>query len=823
MSLDHPRLARSVIARQGRIRSALAQAVLLACLSLGTTVPVQAQAPSPGSGAPASPVRVDIPAGTLDQVLNRFAASAGVMLTIDGALTAGKNSDGLKGAYGVEEGLAAILAGSGLEAVSQGNGGYMLQVSRPPVRRSPDGITEETTAPVVNVTASVESTSYRATRPVTSATRSAVPLLDLPLAVEVVPEASLRDRGATSLKEALAYTPGVTTSTGEGIREQFVIRGFSAIADTYVDGMRDGGNTFRDTFNLEQVEVIKGPAGVLYGRGSAGGLINLVTKRPLDGTHAEVAGTLGSHDVKRFTVDLNRPFSDRLLFRVNAMADQADSYRSEVWSKKRGAALASALRFTPDAVLDLRVQHVSDERVFDAGIPGVYGRPADVPVSTYYGARDPGRNDSGKSTDNAFSADLNIGLGNDLRLRNTLSYRTLDLDRLQTTIDRLILTTPTPTVRLARSNFSSEQKDLANKLELTARRAWLGVRHELMIGVELAQEKRDTVSRGGTLAASFDLSVFNPVLKSLPAQGATIRRDGVYDTDTASLYVQDLIRFNDRWVALAGIRKDWLDRDFRNRVGADYGRKDDFFSPRLGVVYQPNHRMSYYASATRSYQPGSATGVIDPGNAIQPPETSTNYEVGGKFSFNDGRLQLGVSLFQLIKENVPTRDPSDATVTLYVGEITAKGLELTSVGDLGKGLSVQGGLVWLDAEVTHSNNTTAPAVTPAQPATPLEGKRAANAPKFSATLWGVKKLAHGWRVGVGVRHQSKSYASTTNAVTLPAYTVLDAGVFHERGPWSFALNARNLTDRTYYESSTNDLGILPAAPRTFQFTARYLF
>src|SRR3989344_4031238 len=313
-----------------------------------------------------------------------------------------------------------------------------------------------------------------------------------------------------------------------------------------------------------------------------------------------------------------------------------------------------------------------------------------------------------------------------------------------------------------------------------------------MLGAEYAIEERDTLSRGGDLPAAYNLSVYNPVLKTVPYSAASVRRDGIYETHTAGYYIQDLMRFNEHWVMLLGLREDQLERDFDNRVGSDYSRDDDYRSPRAGLVYQPNDWSSYYLSASRSYQPGSATGVIDPGNAIQPPEITTSYELGSKLRLN-------------------------------VGEITAEGVELSALGDLGHGLSLQGGLTYLDARVTQSNNTTAPAITPTQPATPLEGKRAANAPRFSATLWGVKELGNGWRVGLGVRHQGDSFASTTNAVTLPAFTVLDAGLFHERGPWAFALNARNLGNKTYFESATNDLGILPGEPRSLQFSTSYRF
>lgn len=758
-----------------------------------------------------------LPAGPLSRTLYAFAAQAGITLTFDPVLTDGLNSPGLDGSYGPQAGLDRLLAGNGLEAVRGANGEYRL-------RRLPAHGHGESTLQAVTVTGTADLHAYRNVLPVSGATRTPIALRDLPQTVDVVPQASLRDRGAVSLKEALAYTPGVSTSTGEGIREQFVIRGFSAISDTYIDGMRDGGNVFRDTYNLEQIEVVKGPAGVLFGRGSAGGLINMVTKRPSVVPRTEAALSVGANDTRRATVDLNRPINDTLMLRVNAMTENADSYRDDVWSKKRGLAVATTWKLTPSALLDLRLQHASDERVFDAGIPGIDGKPAGVSRSTYYGARDPGKNDSGTSKEDSFSADLSVQLTDSLQLRNTLSYRQLDLDRRQTTINRLLLNTPQPTLRLSRSDFSSEQKDIANKLELIASGRWAGIEHEFMVGTELASEKRDTLSRGGDLSTAYNIAVYNPILVDVPWNGASIRRSGTYDTATRSLYLQDLMRFNERWLALAGVRKDWIERDFDNRVGADYGRKDSFLSPRVGIVYQPNKVASWYLSAMRSYQPGSATGVIDPGNAIQPAEIATNYEIGGKLSVDGGRLQLGASLFQLIKENVPTRDPGNPSgPMLYVGEITAKGVELSAFGDLGHGFSLQGGMTYTDAEVSKSNNTTAPAVTPNVPATPLAGKRAANTPRFSANLWSIKRINAEWRIGLGVRHQGKSYASTTNAVTLPAYTLVDAGIFHESGPWSAALTLRNLTDRRYYESATNDLGILPGAPRTALLTVRYAF
>jgi outer membrane receptor protein involved in Fe transport len=178
-----------------------------------------------------------------------------------------------------------------------------------------------------------------------------------------------------------------------------------------------------------------------------------------------------------------------------------------------------------------------------------------------------------------------VDLSDSLQLRNTLSYRTLDLERNQTTINRLLLITATPTARLSRNNFDSQQTDLANKLELSKQVEWLGIEHELMVGAEYAIEERDTLSRGGDLPAAYNLSVYNPRLKTVPYSAASVRRDGTYETHTGGYYIQDLMRFNEHWVMLLGLREDQLERDFDNRVGSDYSREDDYRSPRAGLVY----------------------------------------------------------------------------------------------------------------------------------------------------------------------------------------------------------------------------------------------
>lgn len=756
--------------------------------------------------------------GDLGKALEQFASQTGLNLSYEPRLISGKTTAGIQGEYLTPEALNHLIRGTGLTSVSTSTG-FKIQ-SRP----------EQTSSmqmPSITITADAIENSYQPSVRLNTATRSSASVFETPQAIDVVSATSILDRGADSLTSALDYTPGVTTSTGEGTREQFIIRGFSAISDTYVDGMRDAGLYFRDTFNLEQIQVVKGPAGVLYGRGSAGGMINLVSKRATDEEFAHFDASYGSYNSRRITADLNMPVTDNIHVRVNAMREDADSFRSDVDSEKRGLAIATALHFSPDTSLDLQLLYSRDKRVLDAGIPGLNGKPADVDISTYYGAADAEEADRGTSEEKSLTAEFNTALTDTLKLRNTFRYREYDLDRKQTIVDRLLLNTSEPSLRLARSNFMQQQKDYSNKLELISTHEWAGITHEIMFGGEYMYEDRDALSRGGNLSSAYDITVYDPVLNPVPAEGASIRRDAVYQTTTKSLYIQDLIRFNEQWSLLAGIRKDWLERDFDDLDPRDRDvlSENSFNSPRLGLVYQHNDWLSFYASASKSYQPGGDTGVLAPGDEINPPEISTNYEVGSKFSLNDGAAIVTVSVFELTKENVPTRDRSISnSPTLYIGEVTAKGIEISATGEVGHGFSLQGGVTYTDAEVTSSNDTTAARVTPTPERTPLKGKKLDNTPNVTAKLWGIKRLNQNWRVGLGVRYESEAYAdTTTNDIKLPSFTVFDSGIYYSNGQWNASLLINNITDKKFYESATNDRSILPGTPRTALLNVGYSF
>ncbi|HTH10086.1 MAG TPA: TonB-dependent receptor plug domain-containing protein, partial [Acidovorax sp.] len=253
----------------------------------------------------------------------------------------------------------------------------------------------------------------------TSATKGSAPLRDVPQAVNVVPEQLLRDQGARSMEDALRNVPGVAMSHGDGQRDQVVIRGFTAIADQFVDGVRDDALYFRDLADIERVEVLKGPAAVLYGRGSSGGLINRVTKKPKFGeTAGDASLGLGNFDYRRATADVNVGISDTAAFRINAAVEDSGSYRDQQFVKRHNFAPSLALKLAAQTDLLLQYTNARDKRLTDFGIPALNGRPVNVPARTYYGSRNAAQDDTTTSTMQSFAATLNHRFNDDWSVRN---------------------------------------------------------------------------------------------------------------------------------------------------------------------------------------------------------------------------------------------------------------------------------------------------------------------------------------------------------------------------------------------------------------------
>jgi catecholate siderophore receptor len=662
-----------------------------------------------------------------------------------------------------------------------------------------------------------------------TATKGSAPLRDIPQAVNVLPAQLLRDQGATSMQDALRNAPGVSFNAGDGQRDQVVIRGFTAIADWFVDGVRDDALYFRDLSDTERIEVLKGPAAVLYGRGSSGGLINRVTKKPVFGAQfGEVSLGLGSNGYKRATADLNTPIGEAMAFRLNVAREKSDSYRDQQFTDRYNIAPSLAIKFSPQTDLLLQYTNLRDQRLTDFGIPALNGRPVDVPVGTYYGSSHARRDDTVTSRVQTFTATLNHRFSDAFSLRNTTRYASYHLDRFNTlpsgTTDPVRLT-----VGRTRGFVDRDESGWFNQTDLTYRNQLGGLQQEWLIGTELGVQRKRLYSVSSAVGYQ-RVNIFNPVADPLPIPAASYLADSAIPSNsefqTAALYMQDQITLAPQWKALVGARYDVFKQDtsFERKLSA-LERTDRKFSPRAGLVWQPDSVQSYYVSYSRSFQPSGENFALSTSNIDNEPEITVNKEIGAKFDLLDGALNLTTALFNLERSGIKNTDPNNPRRQINVGTQRTNGLEIALNGRLPGRWDVSGGYAYLDAEMVKSVATVSSLQLPVGAPIPVQGKTAALTPRHSAFIWAMKDLGHGFSAGGGLNYVGARYASLSNLVTLPSYLTADLAAGYKTDRYEIALNLKNITNRKHYVSAhgTVDNLILPGPGRELQLTLRAKF
>ncbi|PHV51637.1 TonB-dependent siderophore receptor [Janthinobacterium sp. BJB301] len=679
--------------------------------------------------------------------------------------------------------------------------------------------------PAVTVTAAKDKDGYVAATSA-SGTKTEMALRDVPQTINVVPAAVIRDQNAMSIQDIMKNIPGVGLSTGDGQRDQVFIRGFTAIGDQFVDGFRDDALYFRDLSNVERLEVIKGPAAVLYGRGSSGGLVNRITKKPgVDIT--DVALSLTNTKGRRGEVDVGR-VGETVDWRVTGARELSDSYRDQQFINRTALAPSVAIRLSSATKLLLQGDYLEDRRLTDFGIPSYQGRPVAVDAGTYYGAANARDADFSQSRVVSTAATLTHKFSDSLSLRNAFRYYDYHLDRNNTNISGNVNEVK-GTMSLGHAKLNRDESGWFNQTELTQKLVTGTLRHEVLYGAEFGKQNKDASSWASTVVAT-NVSIFNPVLPQVNRSKLGARGDTFGTYDTAAAYVQDAISFSDEWKALAGLRYDRYKQQSRlaNALGvttADLSRTDSAYSPRAGLVWQPGAAQSYYASWSRSFQPSGENFALAANNADLAPETTRNTEVGAKYDLWGGRANATVSLFRLERDNIKTSDPITNRI-VPVGTQRTDGLELTFNADLHDGWKMMAGYAYLDATITDSiavdRSVNAPGTTTAS-SVAIKGKRATLTARNTANLWLTKDLGHGFTVGGGANAVGSRFANPGNTVVLPGYVTADAMAAYRTGRYEVQLNVNNIGDTRYIVSghgSSPNLS-LPGAPRNVALTLRY--
>ncbi|HGY9625942.1 TonB-dependent receptor [Pseudomonas sp. NY15356] len=681
--------------------------------------------------------------------------------------------------------------------------------------------TQDTLAlPATSVTGAYEQQSYKATES-KSALKIDAPLRDIPQTVNVVPESVIKDQGAQSMEDVLKNVPGVGLSNGDGQRDQVTIRGFNAIGDMYIDGVRDDALYFRDLSNIERVEVIKGPAAVLYGRGSSGGLINSVSKKPGFAPKHEVGMTLDTEGKRRTQFDTGwaDPQGNQA-YRLTGAFEDSDTFRDDGYIDRKAIAPSAYFRLSDDLELNLGATYLYDKRLIDFGIPALGNRPVDVDRDKRFGSGDADQ-DYARSEVFSFTASLDYRINDDFTLTNTSRYYHYDLDRNNTLADSSptrFVTAPNGEllVKLNRGNVARDEYGVFNQTELKQQAQLAGMQHNLLYGVEVGyQDKYQRVFNQNNVA---QVPVYRDALVPVPEHAANLSSKGTNYQQTAGFYVQDLIELNDQWKALLGVRYDIFGQEYDDIRAADVDldRTDKTWSPRVGLVYQPDQIQSYYVSVSRSYQPSGEMFAVNAGNADLEPEKTTNYELGAKWDLLDSKLSVTAAIFRLERTNMRTPDPVTPGLTILAGEQRTDGFEATISGQLSDKWQVYAGYAFLDAEIVKSNAKTN--------GVSNEGQTPTLTPRNSANLWLVRTLTPQWRVAAGANYVDERYTALDNQVVMPGYTTFDAALLYSEQHWDMALRLKNAFDRDYYASAHGSVDLItPGAPRTLEASVAYRF
>ncbi|HEY4074126.1 MAG TPA: TonB-dependent siderophore receptor [Herbaspirillum sp.] len=656
--------------------------------------------------------------------------------------------------------------------------------------------------------------------PTVSVTKLPADLHDVPQTVIVVNKALLESRGATSLSDALRNVSGITISGAEGgqIGNNINLNGFTAKTDIYLDGFRDRGQYFRDTFALEQVEVLMGPSSMLFGRGSTGGVINQVTKKANLKQSAEASASITTNGLARVTADYNQPLNDTSAVRVSAMTQKGDaSTRDQTNLEDYGLAVnfGTGIGTPTEITLSALIQHNHDQA--DYGLPALNGAPVQVDRNTAYGL------DSDRTNSDvvALNGTIKHKFSADTVFRNMTQFNYVHTDARETapqsigTIDPLTgIYTPLPgaisSAPLSTLFVHGQAHDriltdysISNQSELTSKFNFGGFGHDTLLGMELGHDgyNNQTSNRFGdcNVAAPSTTQSFigcapvvNPSYSAFSSNvGSTPGNLQGGSANTIAVYGGDTISLNDHFKLVTGLREDRYVAQVSNSlpsstVVGNASQTINFLSVRAGGIWQPTTAQAYYLSYGTSFNPSleQLTGTV--GQTNLDPEKNKSYELGGKWDISED-LATNASIFQITKENA--RSQVSPGVFVLDGTVRVRGVAAGATGRINKRWQVTGNYTYLDAQVIQ-----------ASAADKTMGKVPVNVPKHAFTGWTTYRLAKNWEVGAGPTYQSGRFVSTDNSVAVASYVRWDASLAYTQPKYDVRLNLFNLTNKMYYDA-----------------------
>ncbi|MBS0241395.1 MAG: TonB-dependent siderophore receptor [Proteobacteria bacterium] len=682
---------------------------------------------------------------------------------------------------------------------------------------------------------------YTATR-TTTATKTDTPLRDVPQSVSVVTDQQIKDQSLQSIGDVARYVPGVQIHQGEGNRDQISIRGQNAsTADFFVNGVRDDGQVFRDLYNTERVEVLKGPSALVFGRGGAGGIVNRVTKQADFTSVREATFEYGSFDHRRTQVDIGDAISPFVAYRLLGVYENSDTYRDHVGLDRWGVNPTLAFKLSDSTRLTLGYEHFEDNRTADRGIPSfkpagaTFALPSPTSASTFFGS--PSQNFASSKVDRAWATvEHKTDFG--LTVRNHTSWSFYD-KMYQNAYPGGPLDMATGVVPLVAYNNITNRENLFNQTDFIYKIDAGWMRHTLLAGIEVGTQQSDNFRRNGqfdvpgscvSTAVGNSLPngtcyvpFTNPIVTS-PIDFVRPQTRNHVDVDVRSVYVQDQMQLTKYIEIVAGVRNETFDLRYRNLLPptaaapAYLTHSDNLTSPRAGLIVKPFEMLSLYGTYSISYLPASGDqfSSVVATTANLDPEKYTNYELGLKWDIAKA-LAFTAATYEIDRENVRVAQPDGSF--LQTGRSRVRGQELTLTGYLTKDWQVSAG--WSHNEGVLTSSVTSGSLTLAA-GTPLP-----ILPRDTVSLWTRYQFTPTWGAGVGVVHHTEMFAALqplSNLVELPSFTTVDAALYWQITPQlSAQLNVTNIFNEKYIVSADGNDNLTPGAPTSAILTLKTKF
>lgn len=665
----------------------------------------------------------------------------------------------------------------------------------------------------------------------TTATRTDTELVNVPQAITVITRDFMQDQSMQSIADAVRYVPGVQAAQGEGNRDQLVLRGNQTTGDLFVDGLRDDIQTYRDLYNTDRIEVLKGANGMIFGRGGAGGVVNRVSKKAGWDPVKDLSVSYGSFDHRRITADYGQGLSEELAFRLNAVYENSNSYRDGVELRRYGVTPTFTIKPGDKTEIVLSAEYFKDERIADRGVPSFIGGDNSNLNNRPYRINDYDKffgNAKLSPTETetvAFNAAISHAFDNGVQIKN--STRLAYYDKYYQNVFANSEVRSNGTLSLAAYRDETKRENLINQTDITYALKTGSVEHKLLGGVEINVQDT-TNNRTAPTGSTTDNGTFAATVSASSPFGTPVNfnrlvRDQKSDFTVMGMYLQDQIIFNPQWQAILGLRHDHIDTDFVNLVSnQNINASNNLLSPRAGLIYKPSENSSLYASYSTSYVPRAGDQLIGltVTAASFKPEKFINKEIGVKWDITPN-LAFTAAVFKLERENVLAADPTNTGNSILLNGQETTGVELGASGKVTDQWQIMGAFTLQDGEITErqANANAANVIN--------KGADLALTPTRTFSLWNKYQINDVWAVALGVVSRSEMYAATPTvgaSTVLPGYTRFDAAIFAKLSPqWDAQINIENLTNKDYALYAHNNNNITPGAPLNARATLNYHF